>query len=318
MLVPPSRAMPLANETRVRVEGRSKSSATTGRRAAAASPPARSAFSRSARSRIAATASGGWWRSVSSERPASEGMRGEGVGRTTVSRVSSRPRMPSERAEYGRPRQRPRESRISSGAVIDAEGGARTPPPPVGGPCSSRSPIAVPVGPGARRRHVGVDPLALPLAPRAAARRRARHGRGRCVRRRCMAALASGPSGHRRRGDGGRHRGVPRRRGWRWAPVTGPRSGGRAHREPVARRPADRRPQLRLLRRCAPARVPARRALRAAAVAGPARPRPLQGVQRPPRPRRRQPPAGGGRRGDPRQTRAHRTSPRASGARSSP
>jgi hypothetical protein len=72
MLVPPRRAMPLTKETRVRVEGRSKIRAIT-RSASRCGQAPGVVFNRSARSRIAVTASGGWLRSVRSERPARAG-----------------------------------------------------------------------------------------------------------------------------------------------------------------------------------------------------------------------------------------------------
>ncbi len=72
-LVPPRRAIALTNDTRVRVDGRSKMRAMTRPSSSAGHPDARWALRRSAVSRIAATASGGWWRSVSSERPAKDG-----------------------------------------------------------------------------------------------------------------------------------------------------------------------------------------------------------------------------------------------------
>ena len=76
--------MPLANDTRVRVDGRSKTSATTFPSRSGGQPSRTVARRWEAYSRIAATAPGSWWRNVRSDRPRRDGSgvkAGSGTGR---------------------------------------------------------------------------------------------------------------------------------------------------------------------------------------------------------------------------------------------
>ena len=217
----PSRAMPLANETRVRVEGRSKISATTRPASSGGQPEARSAFSRSARSRIAATASGGWCRSVSSERPATAGC-GAKAADDMAAQSTSRPAVPSEPATRVARHQRP-----AGVADLKRRGhrGGGVGRGRLGRPSPDRPPRRgdrPPRAPGARRRHLGLAPL---RAARCASRCRSAGSRGMATRRLRGGAHGRarlGPPRHRRRGPGDRHRGVRGRPGWPWARATGP------------------------------------------------------------------------------------------------
>ena len=213
------------------------------RRAAAASPPPARAFRRSARSRMAATASGEWWRSVSSERPARAGC-GVKAGQDTAAQCTPRARAgfrPSPPLG-SRAGQRPAEAQDTKVAVSEAEDGARAEQPAASAPSSSRVAIAVPVAPGARRRHARPgrssrcrSRLALPLGG----------ARG-------MAAAASRAPGSRAPSVSGRPGAdgaamADRHRGVRPRPALAVGAGHRAqdarrraHRQPVAHGPPDR------------------------------------------------------------------------------
>ena len=288
--------MPLTNETRVRVEGRSKMRATT--RSASSVRPAvrlRPSAGRPGRGSPRPTP-GEWWRSVSSDRPARSGCGVKEAQDTAAkcNRAAAALRTARDAVRgrlYRRARCTPRRPSRYPGPVSERDGARAEQAAAQRRSILLAAAIVAPDAPGRGGVYDRLAALRAAARARHPARRAARHGRRRPPARAWRCALASGRPG----ADGAAMAIGLGAFALTGAAVGGgpPRAGARrpAHREPVAHGPPHGRPQLRLLRRRAAARVPARRALRPRAVARAARPRPLQGVQRPLGPRRGQPPA---------------------------